>query len=159
MAFRFSPFCLILLATTFFSFSRAQDSDGPSPYDTGFASDVVAVDLPWNNDFPTYEGMTPPNLDDVDVNTTDPSADLYDVNPVSSLSGRSAQDFFLRIMPLGASITEGVRSSDGNGYRRAIRDQLRFKGWKVNMVGSKQNGQMADRVNIIVAYNLYCSED
>ncbi|CAD0113390.1 unnamed protein product [Aureobasidium uvarum] len=50
-------------------------------------------------------------------------------------------------MPLGASITEGVRSSDGNGYRRAIRDQLRFKGWKVNMVGSKQNGKMADRDN------------
>lgn len=144
-------FRAIFIITSLIFLSDAQDSDGPSPYGDGFASDVVSIDMPWNNDFPTYEGSTLPNLDDVDVNTTDPSADLFDTSSVSSLNGRSAQDFFLRIMPLGASITEGVRSSDGNGYRRALRDQLRFKGWKVNMVGSKQNGKMADRVSPLVA--------
>jgi len=143
------PSQAIFIVTILVSLSTGQDSDGPSPYGAEFAPDVVSIDVPWNNDFPAYEGLTLPNLDDIDVNTTDPSADLYDASSVSSLSGRSAQDFFLRIMPLGASITEGVRSSDGNGYRRALRDQLRFKGWNVNMVGSKQNGKMADRVSLL----------
>ncbi|QPC77957.1 hypothetical protein HYE68_008709 [Fusarium pseudograminearum] len=51
----------------------------------------------------------------------------------------------LRILPLGASIVSGVGSSTGNGFRKPLRDQLRFKGWDVNMVGSKQNGNMKDR--------------
>ncbi|KAL9572343.1 hypothetical protein ACKAV7_003544 [Fusarium commune] len=51
----------------------------------------------------------------------------------------------LRIMPLGASIVSGVGSSTGNGFRKPLRDQLRFKGWLVDMVGSKQNGNMTDR--------------
>ena len=57
-----------------------------------------------------------------------------------------AGTFFLRIMPLGASITEGVVSPDRSGYRKWIRDQLRFSGWKVNMIGSKVNGSLRDRV-------------
>ncbi len=59
---------------------------------------------------------------------------------------RRAGNFYLRVMPLGASITEGVASADGNGYRKWIRDALRFNGWQVNMVGSKQNGKMKDKV-------------
>ncbi|KAL2820693.1 SGNH hydrolase-type esterase domain-containing protein [Aspergillus granulosus] len=50
----------------------------------------------------------------------------------------------LRILPLGASITYGVHSSDGNGYRRPLRDQLRSDGWEVNMVGSQSHGNMRD---------------
>lgn len=50
-------------------------------------------------------------------------------------------------MPLGASITQGVASTDGNGYRKWLRSQLRFKGWKVNMVGSKLDGDMADKAS------------
>jgi hypothetical protein len=53
----------------------------------------------------------------------------------------------LRIMPLGASITQGWTSSDENGYRKHIRDKLRFEGWKVNMVGALQDGSMKDRVS------------
>ena len=54
--------------------------------------------------------------------------------------------FYLRIMPLGASITEGAASSsDGTGYRKWLRAQLRSVGWPVNMVGSKQAGRLADR--------------
>ena len=64
----------------------------------------------------------------------------------SNLSSRDAQDFYLRVMPLGASITEGLHSTDSNGYRKALRDQLRWKGWNVNMVGSQQNGNMTDYV-------------
>ncbi|KAK4200109.1 family 3 putative carbohydrate esterase [Triangularia verruculosa] len=65
----------------------------------------------------------------------------------SFLAKRAAKDFFLRVMPLGASITEGVGSSDGHGYRDLVRAQLRAQGWNVNMVGSKQNGRFGDNEN------------
>jgi hypothetical protein len=52
----------------------------------------------------------------------------------------------LRILPLGASIVYGLLSSKGNGFRKPLRDQLRFDGWQVNMVGTKANGNMADKV-------------
>ncbi|SPO07252.1 uncharacterized protein DNG_09946 [Cephalotrichum gorgonifer] len=71
----------------------------------------------------------------------------HTTDPLSAISRRDAQDFYLRVMPLGASITEGVASSDKNGYRKWLRSQLRWKGWKVNMVGSKHNGDMKDDDN------------
>jgi hypothetical protein len=54
----------------------------------------------------------------------------------------------LRILPLGASITWGLFSEIGNGYRKPLRDQLRYDGWAVNMVGSQENGPMTDNVRI-----------
>lgn len=50
-------------------------------------------------------------------------------------------------MPLGASITWGQASSDGNGYRGALRAILETGGNKVNMVGSQQHGNMVDNDN------------
>ncbi|KAJ5895055.1 CAZyme family CE3 [Penicillium taxi] len=50
-------------------------------------------------------------------------------------------------MPLGASITNGWKSTDGNGYREWIRQQLRYSGWEVEMVGSLENGTMNDNYN------------
>ncbi|KAH8895826.1 carbohydrate esterase family 3 protein [Thozetella sp. PMI_491] len=50
----------------------------------------------------------------------------------------------LRIMPLGASITFGQASTDGNGYRGSLRDQLVSGGNAVNMVGTRQHGTMRD---------------
>ncbi|KAK3323849.1 SGNH hydrolase-type esterase domain-containing protein [Cercophora scortea] len=50
----------------------------------------------------------------------------------------------LRIMPLGASITWGQQSTDGNGYRDALRSQLTGGGNLVNMVGSRKGGNMKD---------------
>ncbi|KAL4895306.1 SGNH hydrolase-type esterase domain-containing protein [Aspergillus ambiguus] len=47
-------------------------------------------------------------------------------------------------MPLGASITAGYHSTDGNGYRKWLRDELEDEGWEVDMVGSQQNGTMQD---------------
>jgi hypothetical protein len=64
-----------------------------------------------------------------------------------------AGEFYLRIMPLGASITKGDPASpgsNGNGYRKPLRDQLRFEGWQVNMVGSQLFGDMNDAVWIVV---------
>lgn len=54
--------------------------------------------------------------------------------------------FLLRIMPLGASITEGHLSTDGNGYRSWIRQKLRSEDWEVQMVGSLRHGNMLDNV-------------
>ncbi|ORY59592.1 SGNH hydrolase-type esterase domain-containing protein [Pseudomassariella vexata] len=53
----------------------------------------------------------------------------------------------LRIMPLGASITFGVASSDGNGYRKTLRDGIVAQGNQVNFVGSHPNGTMEDNEN------------
>ena len=50
----------------------------------------------------------------------------------------------LRIMPLGASITWGQGSSDGDGYRGVLRNQLTGAGNVVNMVGSRRSGAMRD---------------
>lgn len=61
----------------------------------------------------------------------------------------SAGDFYLRIMPLGASITKGdpaAPGTNGNGYRKSLRDRLRFDGWQVNMVGTQESGTMEDNV-------------
>ncbi|OHE94914.1 GDSL-like Lipase/Acylhydrolase [Colletotrichum orchidophilum] len=53
----------------------------------------------------------------------------------------------LRIMPLGASITYGLTSSDGNGYRKVLRDLLVADGNPVDMVGNHPNGTMEDNDN------------
>ncbi|KAI1099184.1 carbohydrate esterase family 3 protein [Jackrogersella minutella] len=50
----------------------------------------------------------------------------------------------LRIMPLGASITYGYESTDGNGYRLDLRKQLEANGNEVNMVGDHPGGSMED---------------
>ncbi|KAI0540603.1 carbohydrate esterase family 3 protein [Xylaria digitata] len=55
-----------------------------------------------------------------------------------------AKGIWLRIMPLGASITYGLTSSDGNGYRKYLRDMIVDYGNDVNMVGSRRNGTMED---------------
>lgn len=49
--------------------------------------------------------------------------------------------------PLGASITHGVASSDGNGYREYLRDAIVSNGNAVDMVGSNPNGTMSDNEN------------
>ncbi|KAL3474296.1 SGNH hydrolase-type esterase domain-containing protein [Aspergillus californicus] len=82
--------------------------------------------------------------------TADADADIdTDVlaHNVLSLSPRATKPFLLRVMPLGASITVGYRSDDGTGYRKSLREQLRFAGWEVDMVGSLKNGTMKDHEN------------
>lgn len=64
----------------------------------------------------------------------------------SALQKRDNGTFLLRIMPLGASITLGYGSTDHNGYRKPLRQQLRYAGWQVNMIGSLRNGTMHDNV-------------
>lgn len=62
-------------------------------------------------------------------------------------SAPSADKVLVRAMPLGASITYGYKSTDGNGYRKDLRDKLRKAGYPVNMVGSRKSGTMKDNVS------------
>ncbi|KAK3904393.1 hypothetical protein C8A05DRAFT_42499 [Staphylotrichum tortipilum] len=77
--------------------------------------------------------------------TAGTSLSTSDPRDFNSTLATRAGTFYLRILPLGASITFGLMSSDGNGYRKALRDKLRFDGWNVNMVGSRSGGTMNDR--------------
>ncbi|RYP72728.1 hypothetical protein DL771_004064 [Monosporascus sp. 5C6A] len=59
-----------------------------------------------------------------------------------SMECRSNQpDIPLRISPLGASVTWGTGSTDGNGYRGPLRASLVSAGYTVNMVGFTSNGR------------------
>ncbi len=53
----------------------------------------------------------------------------------------------LRVMPLGDSITWGIGSSTGNGYRSFLSDQLKAEGHSLDLVGGGRNGTMADPDN------------
>lgn len=72
-------------------------------------------------------------------------AELSTAIPVQH-APRQSNQALLRILPLGASITMGLKFTDQNGYRKALRDKLRHEGWEVNMVGTKSDGTMADNV-------------
>jgi lysophospholipase L1-like esterase len=52
-------------------------------------------------------------------------------------------------VPLGASITQGwdigTVESLQNGYRKPLRQELRHRGYAVNMVGSRAHGDFSDR--------------
>jgi lysophospholipase L1-like esterase len=50
-------------------------------------------------------------------------------------------------MPLGASVTYGVGSSHGNGYRDTLRQLLVTKGYKIQMMGSRRAGTMENNHN------------
>ncbi|KAJ5175389.1 CAZyme family CE3 [Penicillium canariense] len=67
-----------------------------------------------------------------------------EIKSVSTLQTRDNGTFLLRILPLGASITLGYQSTDHNGYRKVLRQQLRYAGWQVEMIGSLRNGTMHD---------------
>ncbi|CAH0056213.1 unnamed protein product [Clonostachys solani] len=59
----------------------------------------------------------------------------------------NAQGGVFHIMPLGASITFGVGSSTGNGYRGPLLNTLASTGWSIDMVGSQRGGNMVDPDN------------
>jgi lysophospholipase L1-like esterase len=79
------------------------------------------------------------------------NAERSEIHMSASDNGLECRSFAngipMRIMPLGASITHGVASSNGNGYREFLRDSIVASGNKVNMVGSNPNGTMVDNDN------------
>ncbi|MFI6014074.1 ricin-type beta-trefoil lectin domain protein [Streptomyces sp. NPDC051243] len=59
----------------------------------------------------------------------------------------AASDTPLRVMPLGDSITWGVGSSTGNGYRAPLWDRLAADGHPLDFVGTGRSGSMSDPDN------------
>ncbi|KAK4896112.1 hypothetical protein LTR27_005969 [Elasticomyces elasticus] len=53
----------------------------------------------------------------------------------------------LRVLPLGDSITFGFQSTDKNGYRLALYNDLQESGRDVDFIGSVNSGTMADNAN------------
>ncbi|GAD98951.1 conserved hypothetical protein [Paecilomyces variotii No. 5] len=86
-------------------------------------------------------------------NSNDNGTDNHSYNTVdegksvNSKSDSNKKPFPLRVMPLGASITYGYKSSDGNGYREYFLDDLQADGWDVSMVGSVRHGDMKENEN------------
>jgi hypothetical protein len=77
-------------------------------------------------------------------NGTSPSYSLGHTG-LEALVNRQAKDKpLLRLLPLGASITRGTNSNPVNGYRKNLRDELRFLGYPVNMVGCMAEGDFND---------------
>lgn len=63
------------------------------------------------------------------------------------LDPRDDKPFSLRILPLGASITYGLRSTDGDGYREDFLKTVESDGWNSTMIGSVRAGTMKDNVS------------
>ncbi|KAH6611487.1 hypothetical protein Trco_001507 [Trichoderma cornu-damae] len=132
----------VLLVLQFISVlpTAASAVDYVSPWKnttTGFGPDV-GLDATWNASFPLYEGTTPLPANNSGATGSDggnsTGVDLGRRDAGNStgagLRRRDAGNFWLRVMPLGASITQGIHSSDNNGFRKWIRQQLRWKGWQ-----------------------------
>lgn len=133
------------LVTSFLSFSFPQlahgtEWDRPVSNTLGLATDVTISDHAVSDDKSQFEGK-------INALVSQLGNESVDARGIG-LGRREAKEFYLRVMPLGASITQGQASSDNNGYRKALRQQLRWKGWKVNMVGSRRHGDMRDSVSL-----------
>ncbi|MEU6511446.1 MULTISPECIES: SGNH/GDSL hydrolase family protein [unclassified Streptomyces] len=80
------------------------------------------------------------------VGTNLPAAAATGTEPPPS-AARAAAPAALRLMPLGDSITWGVGSPSGNGYRGFLWNQLAAEGHALDFVGSGRAGTMSDPDN------------
>jgi lysophospholipase L1-like esterase len=65
----------------------------------------------------------------------------------TSASPAAVRQAALRVEPLGDSITWGVGSSTGDGYRSALAGELTSEGYTLDLVGSGRGGSMPDPDN------------
>ncbi|KAF4949266.1 hypothetical protein FGADI_9037 [Fusarium gaditjirri] len=75
------------------------------------------------------------------------STNVTQASSISHSTKETPQNVALRLMPLGGSITYGVGSSHGNGYRKYLQDLLLANGYTVRMVGSRKAGSMHNNRN------------
>ncbi|MER5202365.1 ricin-type beta-trefoil lectin domain protein [Streptomyces sp. NPDC002825] len=74
-------------------------------------------------------------------------AAVLGVTAAGAAPASAASDTPLRVMPLGDSITWGVGSSTGNGYRSPLWDRLAADGHPLDFVGTVRGGSMSDPDN------------
>ncbi|KAH7075890.1 carbohydrate esterase family 3 protein [Paraphoma chrysanthemicola] len=81
--------------------------------------------------------------------TAAPGVTLSNIVNGPSKTGSTARKPLIRMMPLGASITQGIDKGIPedlqDGYRRPLRDELGYRGYPVEMVGARANGAFIDR--------------
>lgn len=87
---------------------------------------MAAVGVAWGTATPALAGTAPALADSADT---------------------AALASSLRLMPLGNSITDGIGSSSGNGYRGPLWDSLAADGHQLDFVGSSRAGSMSDPDN------------
>ncbi|KAL5401076.1 hypothetical protein PMIN03_011830 [Paraphaeosphaeria minitans] len=75
------------------------------------------------------------------------SQDIELFQPTLRISRDEHEQSPLRILPLGASITYGQGSINGNGYRKYLEQMLQHAGLVVDMVGTVSAGKMKDNQN------------
>lgn len=78
--------------------------------------------------------------------TTTPAVTTAHTSSASGSTSTSTTGLNIRLLPLGDSITFGVGSSDGNGYRNLLHNLL-SPGNTVDFIGSIKAGTMADNDN------------
>jgi hypothetical protein len=71
------------------------------------------------------------------------AAQLFD-SRYQLANGQKASPEWLRILPLGASITKGAKSTPEDGYRKSVREHMKNLGHNVNMVGSQYVNLLPD---------------
>ncbi|MFC9930718.1 ricin-type beta-trefoil lectin domain protein [Streptomyces sp. NPDC127190] len=79
--------------------------------------------------------------------TAVPAAAATGTGSPGSAARAAAAPTPLRLMPLGDSITWGVGSPSGNGYRSFLWNRLAGEGHALDFVGSGRNGTMSDPDN------------
>ncbi|KAK6069383.1 killer toxin subunits alpha beta [Seiridium cupressi] len=86
-----------------------------------------------------------PSGNDVQIGSLIPTNSSHSYRDLAHFSTKRQESKVpLRILPIGASIVYGIGSSTGNGFRKPLRDALRYDGWDVDMVGSLHSGDMVD---------------
>ncbi|MEU5314102.1 ricin-type beta-trefoil lectin domain protein [Streptomyces sp. NPDC021562] len=81
------------------------------------------------------------------IGTASPAAAATGTGSPASTARAAAAPTALRLMPLGDSITWGVGSPSGNGYRSFLWNRLANEGHALDFVGSGRNGTMSDPDN------------
>jgi hypothetical protein len=96
---------LLLGLASLIQYGASQNLDGPSPNPDGIAPAIIVGDG-GNSAYSLSGGI---NTDH--PTTVDGTDGFSEGEDATALKTRDAKDFYLRIMPLGASITQGVESS------------------------------------------------
>ncbi|KAF5341931.1 hypothetical protein D9611_001090 [Ephemerocybe angulata] len=78
--------------------------------------------------------------------TTTPST-TTPITTTTATSPTATQAAPIIVLPLGDSITWGIGSSDGNSYRKELKDELLKDGVTVDYIGTLKNGDMDDNDN------------
>ncbi|KAF7337152.1 Lipolytic enzyme [Mycena venus] len=140
---RFGLFVALFLSTGVFAQSQEWGQCGGMGW-TGATTCVAGTTCTELN---PYYSQCLPGTATTTATTTSTTATITTTTGTSSAPGStSTTGLTIRLLPLGDSITFGLESSDGNGYRSTLHNLLQV-GNTVDFIGSLKSGTMADNDN------------